>query len=97
MGLFDLLRPRRDQVKTTKTALEAAKDSDVDDGAIGKVTQKLLDFGLDGTGPINSATEVAGGARRDAGGDTEKAIDRVVRAHVRNGGIGGFATSVGAS
>lgn len=94
MGLMDLLRPGRERVEATKSALEAAKDPGVDDGAVTKVVQMILNAGLDGAGPLSSAQEVADKARREHP-DTERAINEVVRDHIRTGAIGGFATSVG--
>jgi len=93
MGLLDRWR-RRDAVRTTKSALEAAKDPDADDGVVMDLVRILLDAGLDGIGPIDSATQVAGKARR-YGTDVDGAIDKVVRSHIRNGTVGGFVTSVG--
>lgn len=91
---MDMLRGRREAVKTTKTALEAAKEGRGDDNAIGKVVTMLLAAGIDGAGPLPSARSVAGDARR-ATTSTEDAIDRVVKRHIRDGRIGGFATSIG--
>ncbi len=95
MGVFDLLRPRRDAVQATRTALEAANDPETDDGgAVTSLIQALLNVGLDGRGPIDSARTVAEKAREQAS-DTEAAIDAVVRSHVVTGGVGGFVTGLG--
>ncbi|MCB0882009.1 MAG: EcsC family protein [Thermoleophilia bacterium] len=94
MGLLDLLRPGGKAAKNTKSALEAAKDGTLDDGAINKLVQMLLGTGIDGAGPIDSAAETAARALREAG-DVEKAVDKVVARGVRGGGVGGFATSIG--
>ncbi len=95
MGMFDLLRPRRESVQATRTALEAANDPETDDGgAVTSLIQALLNVGLDGRGPIDSARTVAEKAREKAS-DTEAAIDAVVRSHVVTGGVGGFVTGLG--
>lgn len=93
MGLLDRLRGR-DAVKTTKSALEAARDPDENDGAVMDLVRLILDTGLDGTGPLESAEQVARKARR-YGADVDTAIDRVVRRHVSTGAAAGFLTSVG--
>jgi hypothetical protein len=95
MGLLDLLRPKKETVGQTKSALEAARDERPDDSAISKLIQTILNVGLDGAGPIDSAAEVAAEALKKENGNVEEAIDRVGRSHVIGGGIGGFATGLG--
>ena len=58
------------------------------------LVSKLVDFGIDGLGPLSAASEVADKALRDAGGDVEEAVDDIVRSHGRVAAIGGFATGV---
>lgn len=97
MGLFDLLRrdKAKDDIATTRSAMEAALDPDSDaQGAVSRLIAKLLDVGIDGRGPFPGAATVADGARESAG-DPEKAIDKVIAHHVRGGAVGGFATSLG--
>ena len=69
MGLIDFFKPKREQIKETRSALEAANDPSVDEGAasqaIGKVMTMLLDIGLDGRGPIKSAGQVASAAKKE--------------------------------
>ena len=99
MGLIDLFKPMRDEVKETKSALEAANDPAADDDgaatqAVNKVVTMLLDIGLDGRGPIRSAAQVAGAARQDKGSG-EEAINAVARGTMVRGALGGFITGVG--
>lgn len=95
MGLFDLLKPKKEAVRTTRSALDAARDPGADQGAVNQLVLKLLSIGLDGRGPIDSAAQVAEKALASSGGDVEAAISRAVRRHVLTGGVGGFATGVG--
>ena len=95
MGILDLLRPKKEDVKKARSALEAARDERPDDNAITKLVQTILNVGLDGLGPIDSATEVAAAALKEEKGNVEEAIDRVGRSHMIGGGIGGFATGLG--
>ncbi|WP_248579498.1 EcsC family protein [Nocardioides sp. InS609-2] len=94
MGLLDLFRSERDDVATTRSALDAAADPQSDDGAINKLVATLLNTGLDGVGPIASATEYAARASKSAG-DAESAIDKVVRTTTMRGAAGGFVTGLG--
>lgn len=95
MGLFDLLRPKGREIETTRSALRRAESGD--DGAVTWLVQRLLDLGLDGAGPLDSAAAVARGALEKAGpdGSVEDAVDVVVRSHLLTGAAGGFVTSLG--
>ena len=95
MGVLDLLRPKKETRAKARSALEAAHDDRPDDGAISALIQKILNVGLDGNGPIDSARQVADEALRKEKGNVEEAIDRVVRSHMIGGSIGGFATGLG--
>jgi hypothetical protein len=98
MGLTDFFKPKRDQVAKTRSALEAANDPAVDESAgsqaISKIVTTLLDIGLDGRGPFDSAAQVAEEALREKG-TAEEAINAIARATMLRGGIGGFVTGVG--
>jgi EcsC protein family len=94
MGLFDLLRPGREESQRTASALEAARDNAPDDSAIGRVVQMLMDAGLDGRGPLRPATSIADAALRRTS-DHEEAVERIVRLHVAGGVVGGFVTGLG--
>jgi hypothetical protein len=63
-------------------------------GQATKLVERLLDVGIDGRGPFDSAQVVADGALSSQG-DAERAIDAVVRAHVRLAAAGGFVTGLG--
>lgn len=60
-----------------------------------RLVERLLDVGIDGKGPFDSASVVAAEALSEAGGHVEKAIDIVRRDHRRLGAVGGFATGLG--
>lgn len=94
MGLFDVFRPRRDQIKETRSALDAAQDPTQDEGPIHRVIGMLVDIGLDGRGPIRSSGHIAAKALREEG-SADEAVDAVARGATIGGGIGGFVTGVG--
>jgi hypothetical protein len=67
------------------------------DGAPGGVTgvfERLMDVGIDGKGRFDSAQKIADVARV-AHPDAERAIDAIVRSHLRLAAAGGFVTSLG--
>lgn len=98
MGLIDLFKPKREQVRAARSALDAANDPTVDEGAasqaITKVMDMLLDIGLDGRGPIKSAAQVASAAKKEKG-SREEAIHAVARGTMYRGAFGGFVTGIG--
>ncbi|MFT3873745.1 MAG: EcsC family protein [Nocardioides sp.] len=75
-----------------RTALEAAHDAD--QGMLTRLIQQVLDCGLDGFGPYDSAAEVAAKARSETS-SVAAAVKKVTRSHVLGAGVGGFATGVG--
>ncbi len=96
MGMLDLLRPRRGGTQTARAALEEARTAPTQTGgAVTALIQRILDVGLDGKGPYESASTVAAKALRASGGDAERAINRVLAAHRRTGAAGGFVTGLG--
>lgn len=58
------------------------------------MVDKLLDVGIDGRGPFDSAQQIADSARSDHA-DATQAIDAVVRRHTRMAAAGGFVTGLG--
>ena len=96
MGLFGSRTPETGPGRhqgERRPALEAAADGS-DDSLITRLVQQVLDYGLDGVGPFDSAVEVAERARA-ATSSTDAAIAKVMRRHVAGGSIGGFATGIG--
>ena len=79
------------------SALERARGADEGglSGAATRLLERLLDVGIDGTGPFDSAHTVADQALKDAGGDPDLAIRMVQRQHRRLGLAGGFITGFG--
>ncbi len=63
-------------------------------GAVAGLVESLLDVGIDGKGPFDSAQKVAD-VKRAEKPDAEEAIDAVVRAHLKLAAAGGFVTGLG--
>jgi hypothetical protein len=87
-----------EQVKQGGSALERARVSRVDSGpfsgAVTGLIENLLDVGIDGKGPFDSAQRVADVKRTEKPG-AEEAVDAVVRGHLRLAAAGGFVTGLG--
>jgi hypothetical protein len=94
VGVLDVFRSDRSPAKGERPALEAALDGPPDTGAVARLIQVLMDVGLDGVGPLKSATEMAERARRTTR-TPQAAVAKVARRHVISGGAGGFVTGVG--
>ena len=56
---------------------------------------RLLDYGVDGIGPLQSSGEVLARARRKHGDDSDQVVHAIVSEHVRKAALGGFVTGVG--
>ena len=73
-------------------------ESPPDHGFVGNTAvsliENVLDVGIDGAGPLDSAQKCADRALADTP-DRAAAVDRVVREHLRLGAAGGFITGVG--
>lgn len=103
MGLFgfgkDDAKDAKDRIAQTKSALEQAREAPKDQGFVGnsatKMVENLLDTGIDGKGPFDSAAKVASTALTKNGGDVDKAVDDIVGSHVKLAAAGGFVTSLG--
>lgn len=80
--------------KDTRSALEQAQDPQASGAVVGLV-QNLLDVGIDGRGPFDSAVSVADAALLRSGGNAERAIDEIVAKHIRLAGANGFVTNLG--
>lgn len=87
-----------DAVEQTEGALVQAREQKPDSGLLGGATtrmiENLLDIGIDGRGPFDSAQRVADVARAERPG-AEQAVDAIVRSHLKLGAAGGFVTSMG--
>lgn len=59
-----------------------------------RVVERLLEVGIDGRGPIDSAQQLADKARSAHPGE-DGAIDAVVRQHLKMAAAGGFVTGLG--
>ena len=64
-------------------------------GAATRLIERLLDVGIDGRGPFDSAEKVAETALKHARGDVEQAIKIIRRDHRQLGAVGGFVTGLG--
>ncbi len=103
MGLFgiggDDAKDAKDQIAQTKSALEQAREAPKDQGFVGnsttKVVENLLDTGIDGKGPFDSAAKVAASALKKNNGNAEGAVDDVIKSHLKLAAAGGFVTSLG--
>lgn len=92
MGLFDLFAKR--DVDATRSALDEAERGGESDAAT-SLLARILDLGIDGAGPYESAEEVARKALDASSGNRSDAIDRVIGQHLIGGAVGGFVTGLG--
>lgn len=85
--------------KPTSSALEQAKAAKQDEGFVGgkamAMVEKLLDVGIDGKGPFDSASEVATAALREENGNVENAVKAIIKDHLKLAMASGFVTSLG--
>src|SRR4051794_27626463 len=84
----------RSPARVERPALEAALDGPPDTGAVSRLIRVLMDVGLDGAGPLRSASQVAERARRGTR-SSHAAVAQVARRHVIGAGAGGFVTGIG--
>ncbi|MGD8149631.1 EcsC family protein [Ornithinimicrobium sp. Y1694] len=87
MGLFD--------AKDKKNEPAVPEPDGPLDSMANALVGRLMNLGIEGVGPIDSAAEVVAKARKAKGEDTEKAINAIVNDHVKKAGVGGFVTGVG--
>jgi hypothetical protein len=64
-------------------------------GAATRFIERLLDIGIDGRGPFDSADTIAERALKHARGDVDQAIKIIRRDHRQLGAVGGFVTGLG--
>ena len=86
MGLLDKRKP--EPTSSRRRALDAARDHD--EGVVTGLMHQILDRGLDGFGPYDSAFVVAEKARDTT---VHRRRDQRGDAHVAGAGVGGFATA----
>lgn len=89
MGLFN-----RDDDRQQEEDGSDEQDPVVDAGVATGLIERLLDLGIDGKGPFDSAQHVADTALAEHP-DPEAAIDKVVSTHLRLAAAGGFVTGLG--
>ena len=88
MGLFGIGKDKEPE------AAQAVEESGAAAKMANALVSKLMDVGIDGLGPLDSVAKVVDEAKADKG-DGEKAIDSIVRSHLKMGAAGGFVTGVG--
>lgn len=90
-------KDKKDQ--PTSSALEQAQAGTQDQGFVGgkamSLVEKLLDVGIDGKGPFVSASEIATAALRKENGNADRAVDAIVKDHLKLAMASGFVTSLG--
>lgn len=84
MGLFGRNKQESEAVEEAGVAAKTAN----------AIVGKLMDIGIDGLGPLDSAAEVVSQARKEHA-DPEDAIDAIAKSHVRLSAAGGFVTGAG--
>jgi hypothetical protein len=75
-------------------AQEAPQERGPVAGTVASLIENLLDVGIDGRGPFDSARRVAD-VKRAEKPDAEEAINAVVSSHLKLAAAGGFITGVG--
>ena len=93
MGIFGRDDRRSDD---TRDLAAVGGRAVVDSGALTAtgMIERLLDVGIDGRAPFDSARKVAGIAIAGQS-DAERSVDALVRSHLRLAAAGGFVTSLG--
>jgi hypothetical protein len=89
--------PVKSELGSAVTGSPAAVVDESDKGVsamAANLVDRLLDVGIDGKGPFDSAQTVADNALSDQG-DAERAIDSVVTRHSKMAAAGGFVTGLG--
>lgn len=77
-----------------KPEAQAARET-IGDDMVTKFIQQLLEFGIDGKGPVKGAAAVADKARKQKKNKVEDAIGEVVNDHIKAATTGGFVTGLG--
>ena len=79
---------------TAVTKVDSGATGEAGFGAATRMIERLMDVGIDGKGSFDSAQRVADVALAEHS-DPERAIDAIVRLHVKLAAAGGFVTSLG--
>lgn len=74
--------------------LDGRQDAGRFGAAVTGLVENLLDVGIEGRGPFDSAQKVAD-VKRAEKPDAEEAVDAVVRSHLKLAAAGGFVTGLG--
>lgn len=90
MGLFG----SDNTPKTTQDSQPEPEPGGPLDSLANAFVGKLMDFGIDGVGPLAPSSKTVAAARRE-NGDVQKAIDDIVKSHIKLAGAGGFITGFG--
>lgn len=96
MGLLDKLTDRVTNAVLGDPSTAATNDvhqAGPLDGPAADLVGKLVDFGIEGRGRLDSAAKVAQEAAN--GRSTEQAIDKIVAQHTKIAAAGGFLTGLG--
>jgi hypothetical protein len=83
---------------TDQGALARARTATPEGGLSGAATKligRLLEFGIEGKAPFDSAEKVAADALLESGGNPDQAIRIVQRSHRQLAAVGGFVTGIG--
>ena len=91
MGLFG----SDDRPAHREADLPAPEDAGPLDAVANAFVNRIMDAGIDGVGPLSSASEVAAAALAKHRGNVDTAVKEVVSDHVRLAGAGGFVTGLG--
>lgn len=94
MGLFFGKHKQDKNAQEAARAAAAGEPQKLSDDMVTRFIQELLEFGIDGKGPLKSAAASADKARAK-NKDVEKAIDDFVGDHLKLAAAGGFATGLG--
>ena len=84
-------------LRDDKASDSAGEDPPTDSGeqAGRGILDRVLNVGVDGLGPFKGAAVVADEALASCRGDVERAVDQIIKTHVRLAGTNGFVTGLG--
>lgn len=91
MGLFG----SDDRPAHREADLPAPEGAGPLDAVANAFVNRIMDAGIDGLGPLSSASQVASEALAKHKGNVDKAVKEVVSDHVKLAGAGGFVTGLG--